>query len=144
MILYLDTSALIKLYVAEPGSKEMRNAVADADASTTHLIAYAETCAAFARAARAGRLAAGDINRYRRAFDQDWAQLDVITPDAVMIHRAGDLALAFDLRGYDSVHLAAAEAMGVVAGQGNLRFAAFDGPLNKAARQLGLQLISTE
>lgn len=144
MILYLDTSALIKLYVAEPGSQEIRNAVANADASTTHLIAYAETCAAFARAARAGRLAAGDINRYRRALDQDWARLDVITPDAVVIRRAGDLAFAFELRGYDSVHLAAAEALGVVTGQENFRFAAFDIALNKAARGLGLQLVRTE
>lgn len=142
MILYLDTSALIKLYVAEPGAKEIRQAVARAQASTTHLIAYAEACAAFAKAARVGRLAPGDINKYRRILDQDWAQLDVVAPDAVMIHRAGDLALGFDLRGYDSVHLAAAEALAVVVGQQELIFAAYDVGLNKAAHELGLQLIS--
>ena len=142
MILYLDTSALIKLYVAEPGAKEIRKALANAHTSSTHSIAYAETCAAFAKAARVGRLAPVEIKKYRRAFDQDWAQLDVVALDAVMIHRAGDLALAFDLRGYDSVHLAAAEAFAVVVGQGELIFAAFDVTLNKAARELGLRLIS--
>ena len=142
MILYLDTSALIKLYVTEPGATEIREAVTRAAANATHLIAYAETCAAFAKAARVGRLDAGEISHYRRAFDQDWAQLDVVAVDAVMIHRAGDLALACDLRGYDSVHLAAAEALAVVVGQEELLFAAFDVALNKAARSLGLRLIS--
>lgn len=142
MILYLDTSALIKLYVAEPGAKEIRKAVARAQASSTHLIAYAETCAALAKAARVGRISPSDINKYRRLFDQDWEQLDVVTPDAVMIHRAGDLALGFDLRSYDSVHLAAAEALAVVVGRQELLFGAFDVNLNKAARELGLQLVS--
>ncbi|MBI2799522.1 MAG: type II toxin-antitoxin system VapC family toxin [Gammaproteobacteria bacterium] len=142
MILYLDTSALIKLYVAEPGAQEIRKAVTNAHASATHLIAYAETCAAFAKAVRVGRLAVGEVNKYRHAFDRDWAELDVVTLDAVMIHRAGDLALAFNLRGYDSVHLAAAEAFAVVVGQQELVFAAFDVTLNNAARALGLRLIS--
>lgn len=41
MIVYLDTSALVKLYVEEAFSAEVRAAVVSATAVNTHLIAYA-------------------------------------------------------------------------------------------------------
>ena len=49
MILYLDTSAIVKLYADETGSDQVWAAVAEAKLCATHLIAYAETRAAFAR-----------------------------------------------------------------------------------------------
>ena len=54
LILYLDTSALVKLYVRERGSARVRAQVGKADAIATSVVAYAEARAAFARhAARA-------------------------------------------------------------------------------------------
>lgn len=52
MIVYLDTSALVKLYVEEEGSPEARAAVEAADAVATPRVAFAEAHAAFAAAAR--------------------------------------------------------------------------------------------
>jgi hypothetical protein len=40
MILYLDTSALVKLYVDEPGSAGIREALVRAKAVYTHQITY--------------------------------------------------------------------------------------------------------
>ena len=51
MILYLDTSALVKLFVEEAQSKRIRRTVSGARLITTHVIAYAEACATFARIA---------------------------------------------------------------------------------------------
>jgi uncharacterized protein len=49
LILYLDTSALVKLYVDEVGSNIVRQAVADSNHLTTSLLSYTETRSAFSR-----------------------------------------------------------------------------------------------
>jgi len=46
--LYLDTSALVKLYVEEEGSATVREAIARAGTVATTVIAYVEAYAAFA------------------------------------------------------------------------------------------------
>jgi predicted nucleic acid-binding protein len=52
LILYLDTSALVKLYARERGSADVRRQVTDAEAVATSVVAYAEARAAFARLLR--------------------------------------------------------------------------------------------
>jgi uncharacterized protein with PIN domain len=49
MILYLDTSSLLKLYVEEPGTSEVQSRVELADVVATSVIAYPEAHAAVAR-----------------------------------------------------------------------------------------------
>ena len=49
MILYIDTSALVKLYAKEAGTAEVQRAVAKAEQIATSLIAYVETRSALAR-----------------------------------------------------------------------------------------------
>lgn len=57
MILYLDASALVKRYVAELGSVEVREAISKAATAGTSLISRAEVAAAFAKAVRTNALA---------------------------------------------------------------------------------------
>jgi uncharacterized protein with PIN domain len=52
MILYLDRSALVKLFVEEVQSEPVRKAVSASRLVTTHAIAYVGACAAFARVAQ--------------------------------------------------------------------------------------------
>lgn len=59
MIVYLDTSALVKLFVEEAHSTGVRRAVSAARMVATHAIAYVEACPTFAWMAFA-REAAGD------------------------------------------------------------------------------------
>ena len=54
--LYLDTSALVKLYVEEEGRETVFEAVEGADRVATSTVAYAEARAAFARKVRLGDL----------------------------------------------------------------------------------------
>ena len=142
MILYLDTSAFIKLYVNEPGANIIRAAVAEAVQVHAHWVAYPEMRSALARLHRMGRQSMAMFNRCKRELEKDWELVSAILPDERVLRRAGELAERLSLRGYDSVHLAAAESLGVGHGTGLLCFASFDDRLNHAAVDLGLQLLT--
>jgi predicted nucleic acid-binding protein len=139
VILYLDASALIKLYVAESGSDAVRGAVDEAEVAATHLITYVEMHAALARLHGSGWLDDKALTALKRDFERDWATLLLITLPERIIRKAGDLAERFRLRGYDSVHLAAAESLLVL--DIPVRFACFDRRLNAAAREIGLEIM---
>lgn len=143
MILYLDTSAFIKLYVVEVGAERVRAAAAQAALIHAHWIAYAEMRSALARMHRMGRQSADAYRQNKREFEADWRAINAIMPDERMVRRAGDFAERFELRGYDSIHLAAAEALCVGQGADLLCFASFDDRLNQAAAELGLKLLPT-
>ncbi len=139
MILYLDTSAFIKLYVAEPGADRVHEAVERAQALHTHLITYAEIRATLARLHRAGRESAASHRQHE--FERDWETMAITIPDERMVRRAGDFAERYKLRGYDSVHLAAAESL-VIDRRHPVHFASFDDSLNQGAGKLGLRTFS--
>ncbi|MGZ8262772.1 MAG: type II toxin-antitoxin system VapC family toxin, partial [Burkholderiales bacterium] len=91
---------------------------------------------------RMGRQSAEMFNRCKRDFERDWDVVSAILPDERMLRRAGELAERLSLRGYDSVHLAAAESLCGDRGTGFLCFASFDDHLNHAAADLGLELLT--
>jgi predicted nucleic acid-binding protein len=140
MILYLDTSAYVRVYVREAGHDQMWSATQGASEIATHLITYAEMRAALARMQRMGRLIAEEAASIKATFEQDWDKTLKISPTEAMMRRAGDLAERFGLRGYDSVHLAAAESLRSQSVD-SLRFACFDERLNQSAAELGLPLL---
>jgi predicted nucleic acid-binding protein len=142
LILYLDTSAFIKLYVDEPNADRVRAAVTEADQIHTHWIAYPEIRAALARLYRMVRQDAETFDQCKRAFERDWDMITSVLPDERILRRAGELAERFGLSGYDSMHLAAAESLRVGQGADSLRFACFDARLNQSAEELGLRLLA--
>ncbi len=139
MILYLDTSAFIRLYVREHGREQVWSAVREASLTVTHLIAYAEMRAALARICRMRRLSDREFATIKGAFEVDWNNCLQIAPTESLMRRAGELAESHSLRGYDSVHLAAAESL--ESHGGDVVFACFDQDLNLAARALGLRAL---
>lgn len=142
MILYLDTSALVKLYVDEPDSASIREAIVRAKAVYTHQIAYVEIRAAFAKILGMRRINVEALESIKQAFEQDWMAIGVVGVNESLIRRAGDLAESLALRGYDSVHLAAAEALHVQKSSGTgFCFAGFDQKLNQGAARLGIGLL---
>ena len=70
--LYLDTSALVKLYVDEDGSPVVRRTLQRAVVAATSALAYVEARAALAHRRREGGLAASEYRRAVRPFDDDW------------------------------------------------------------------------
>ena len=142
-LLYLDTCAWLKLYVEEDGSEAVHAAVEQAEQTYTHLIAYAELRAALAKAQRMNRLTAEQKAVLLPVIEQDWETLNVILPTEMLIKRAGNLADQFGLRGYDSIHLAAAEAISLQIMPQPLIFACFDRHLNESAKLLGMTILPT-
>lgn len=139
MIAYLDTSALIPLIIDERGSARAGRVWDAAEHVASVRLIYAEARAALAHAARSGRFGRGQLRQTVTALDELYAQLDLIAVDDPVVHRAGELAEHHALRGYDAVHLAAAER---VADETSV-LAAGDRRLCTAARALGLAVADT-
>ena len=137
MILYLDTSALLKAYVRESDSALVRGLLAAAAIVSSHMIAFVEANAAFARLGREGILTATELGKLRREFAADWKNYLQVGLDQRLLDRASDLAGKHALRAYDSLHLASAELL-AKEGREPLLFACFDRNLNRAAGALGM------
>lgn len=139
MILYLDTSALVKLYVREAGSAGVRREVREAAALATSVVAYAETRAAFGRL-RSSKLSSETRHKQRqRRFALDWEALVRVELSEEVLRSAGDLAELHGLRGFDAIHLASALWLRERAPQ-PLKFAAFDTKLASAAANSALSV----
>jgi predicted nucleic acid-binding protein len=140
VILYCDTSALVKLFVDEANAGLVRNAVETSAGIATHMIAYAEACSAFARLAERN----GDRHlfaRFRRTLDEHWGEWQIVAVDEPLVRRAADLAGSHRLRGFDSVHLAAAESVFRARRAAEFRFAVFDSNLIVAATAVGIPVL---
>ena len=89
MIVYLDTSSLVKLYVEEEGADEVRALAAEAQVVATSLVAYPELRAAMARRRREGALLPADYREARRAVDDDWARYLVVAVTRELARKQG-------------------------------------------------------
>jgi predicted nucleic acid-binding protein len=139
LILYLDTSALVKLYVREQESAQVRRLVGEAQAVATSVVAYAEARAAFARLRRE-RPASGKRHRERvTQLDRDWEQYAVVELTRAVARSAGELAEQHGLRGFDAIHLASALWLKATRAD-DLVFDAFDRRLTAGAKSAGLTL----
>ena len=137
MILFCDTSALIKLYIVEDGSDALKTQLSSAEAVAVCRIAWAEAHAALSRRAREVPKDAFTIEQVKAALVADWQHFVVLEIDQPLVERAGEYADTFALRGYDSIQLAAAFETGRIS-QLPIFFACFDTRLNKAAKLLGM------
>ena len=122
MILYLDATALIKLYVAEPGTGPLRQAVKNAAAVYSVDINYLEVRAALAEAARLGFLTDKAAQRAREDFETDWQAINVVVPDQALLRLAGDLAETHALGAKAGLNLAALQKMSDQVGAGGIQF----------------------
>lgn len=138
MIVYLDTSALVKAYVEEADTNTVIEHLHVADMATTHEIAYVEARSAFARLARDGHLTAPEFDQVKSEFEVDWPRYAVVGSEPALLRRAADMAEAFALRAYDGVHLAAAEYIASSTDEA-VTFLCFDRKLCQAASVLRLQ-----
>lgn len=133
MILYLDTSALVKLYVEEAGSAAVTTWVDEATVVATSRVAYAEARAAFARHRREGGFTAGLWRRAVANLDDDWSRYTIVEVSDAIVRGAGRFADRHALRGFDAIHLAA--ALELRRARDQIRFGCFDERLSLAARK---------
>ncbi len=137
MILFCDTSALVKLYILEDSSRDMQTLAGAASAIAVCRMAWAEMMAALARRAREFPNDADAIEVVRKRLRTDWPRYVIVEGTQALVELAGEYADTFALRSYDSVQLAAARTLQEMAGE-EIQFACFDTRLGKAARMLGM------
>lgn len=137
MILFCDTSALVKLYANEAHSEWMRRQVESARQCAVSRIAWVEMHAALARKARLQQIDGGAVSHALARLRAEWPGYLRLAVDNAILEIAGGLALGLGLRAYDSVQLASARRAHEVAG-GSVHFCCFDQQLVAAAQALGL------
>ncbi len=141
MIVYLDTSSLVKLYVEEIDSEKIRNFSQNATAVSTSKIAYAEARAAFARKQKEEALSLKTLRKIVEDLNRDWESYFVIEITDGLIRFAGDIAEKYLLRGFDSIHLASAIHLKNRVNS-DIHFSSYDTRLNQSAEKEGITILS--
>ena len=140
MILYCDTSALIKLLIREPQSDQMQEVCSRAEAIAVCRITWAEAMAGLARRQREDPASGNDLEQARQHLIEAWQSLTIVEVSQKLVETAGRLADAFSLRAYASVQLTAAHELQATTDL-PVTFACFDRRLNQAAQLLQLAVL---
>jgi len=139
VILYLDTSAIVKLYISEAGSELVHQEVEANEVVATSIVAYPEALSALNRAFREQRLAQPDYQELVDIVRREWNSFLEIQIDQTLKQRAGDIVRTENLRGFDSIHLAS--ALVLKEETDSLKFACFDERLQTAAQNQNLDCV---
>jgi predicted nucleic acid-binding protein len=137
MIVYADSSALVKRYLTEAGSAEVDALFEEEGPVGTALISRAEIAAALGKAVRVKALAQAEAYQSLQEFRAHWPAFTVIQMTEALISLADNLAWEHGLRGYDAVHLAAALTWQEALGE-PVRVATYDKQLWQTAQSVGL------
>lgn len=108
MIAYLDTSALVKLFLREDGSELVRE-LWNGDASVvTAGVGQTELVCALAAAVRDRRLAAGRMTEDIVGGTFLRRRADIVATDPALLGSASRLGVVHRLRALDAIHVASA------------------------------------
>lgn len=108
IVKYLDASAWIRRYVAEPGTELVRRLFSGRSALACSTLGLIEVLSTLARKQRAAEITPAQFDRLAEAVEDDFAgfiQID-FTPEVLDVART--LPALYALRGADAVHLASA------------------------------------
>ena len=130
MILYLDTSSIVKLYLTEAHSADVRGWSEEAEIVATCRVAYPDMISALTRRYRGGDLSKSDYDLILKTFTEEWTNFAVVDFDEI---DAGRLAGIHGLRGFDAIHLATAKQLRSSRPHISFAFSSFHHDLNKAA-----------
>ncbi len=127
----------MKLFVTEQHSDAVQKLAAESTRLVVSQLTWPEICAGLGLKQRThqvdAQIAATALERLR----DEWPRYSRLAVDEDLMINAGDLALRFGLRAYDSVQLASVQRVHRQLGS-NLVFCCFDRQLNAAATTLGI------
>ena len=138
MILYLDTSALVKRYFEEPGSMEIVKRCREAALLATSSVAYAEAVSAIYRKGREEGVGEKDLSSLLRTLDREWESFFRLVVNDRLNPLVRRIAPVHQLRGFDAIHLASALVLQARLSE-PVVFACFDKKLLSAASHEGLE-----
>jgi uncharacterized protein len=140
-VVYLDTSAFVKLIIDEDGAADARAWFFEAQLAASSVITYPEASSTLGRREREGGSSGTLLRSWVAALEERWRRTLKLS---VAERAAGRLAIAHRLRGMDAVQLAAAMTLrerlraGAPGAPGaEVAFAAFDRRLLEAAEREG-------
>lgn len=131
LTLFLDTSALVKLYVEEPESQVVYDLVNEASGVVVSTLALPEAAAALFAKARAGIISEKAAGQALSSLREQWESLERVPLQDHIAEEAAILARSKGLRGADAVQLATCALLSRE--RRGVRFLAFDEALNQAA-----------
>jgi len=139
-LVYVDSSALVKLYVTEEGSTEAHALINEAAATATSRVSQVEVASAVARRVREKSLGQDHASAILRALERDLdGTIIVAEVSPLLAARAAGLTAAHALRGMDAIHLASAQWLQDKMGE-PICLAAWDARLTAAGRAAGLEV----
>ena len=139
MNLYIDTNVLMKLFIKETYSDEIRRLVESADLVATGLITRAETAAGINRLTRMNLVNHTECEAALNNFRKEWGDYHRIPVTEQIVIRADFLTGQFSLRGYDAIHLGCALTWSELLGA-PVTIATFDKELREAAQKSGVEV----
>ncbi|MFH1857925.1 MAG: type II toxin-antitoxin system VapC family toxin [Candidatus Omnitrophota bacterium] len=139
MILYLDTSALLKKYFHEEGSEDVISRWRAADEIVTSCVTFAETLASIHRKQRESETTNSLLETVIDSFKQDWTAFYLVEVANDLNDTIEKVLAKHPLRGFDAIHLASALIIRDTAVR-DFTFACYDRRLSRAARSEGLNI----
>ncbi len=134
MTLFLDSSAVLKLYLDEDDSARYEELL-HSDESWT----FAQHACVEVRRILARRLESDDLADARRSFEQHWDRARIVELDESTCDLAIQIVETTSARTLDALHLAAAQRVG----GGALSFVTADLRQAQVARSLGWTVLGT-
>lgn len=106
-MIYLDTSALVKKYVAEEGSENIVTIMKSPVIATSRLT-YPEILSTLVRRFRGGDITNNKLKEILKAFESDWDCFTILDIHEELLPMIKNLIEKYYLRGADSIHLSSA------------------------------------
>jgi predicted nucleic acid-binding protein len=143
MMLYVDSSALAKKYVLEPGSDRLLKLLAQSGMAVTSKLAYPEILAGLNRKRREKGITEKDYRDALVEFESDWLALLIIEFQDELLPLIRQLTAKHALKGADAVHLASALWIQKAVKE-KVSFVASDIQLLRAAKAEKLEIVNPE
>ena len=137
---YFDTSALVKRYISEPGSLQVRQLLRRHEFLSSALTPV-ELLSALSRRRREGDLSEPTFVALLRRIQLDRVRWELVEVGSLVLNRAEELVQGnLSLKTLDAVHVASLVIFQTSSGRG-IPFVTGDGRQRDAATQLGLDVI---
>jgi len=151
-MLYIDSSALVKRYVQERGSKAVTSRFERGEAIYTSVLSFAEVHAAIGRKYRDKELTVNEKGKLVDEFQADWlSSLSILELTTNTMSALPTLCEQYFLKASDAIHLSAAfwlrdairfNAKGFEGGGDVVEFGVSDLRLGEAALKCGFQVFN--
>lgn len=139
MLIYCDTSALIKRYIAEDGSAEMAKKLGAATEVAISLIGLPELCSAVYRLGREGLISDDERDEKLAEIREDWQAFLHVPVQRELENFFPEIFRRSPLKGADAVHLASALLLRDL--DEDILFVCADGQLARAAERMGCKVL---